>query len=124
MKYIVIDEEKNDNFVEEFDSKDEAIKAAANGWYRMTAYEKQRCRSYYVLESANPDPEADNHFDGNPIWKPEDESEITDAETDAAALFDGGWRSTDKEDLMDEYDLSEEDAEMLCNELEKLEARQ
>ncbi len=54
----------------------------------------------------------------------ENDSEITDAETDAAALFDGGWKSTDKEDLIDEYDLSEEDAERLCNELEKLEARQ
>mgnify|MGYP001363885076 CR=1 FL=1 len=40
----------------------------------------------------------------------------------AAALYDGGWRSTDKEQMMDEYDLEEQEAEAICNELEKMEA--
>lgn len=39
----------------------------------------------------------------------------------ASALFDGGWRSTDKEDLMTTYDLSEEEASEICEELAEME---
>lgn len=35
----------------------------------------------------------------------------------AAALFDGGWRSEDKEALMAEYELTDEEAEEICEEL-------
>lgn len=40
---------------------------------------------------------------------------------DAAALFDGGWRSTDKEDLIAEYELTEEEANEICEELKAYE---
>jgi len=47
---------------------------------------------------------------------------LRDITSSAAALYDGGWRSTDKEQMMDEYDLEEQEAEAICNELEKMEA--
>lgn len=67
MKYIIIDERKNDFFTEEFESKDEAIETAKSDWDCRTAYDKKRTEAYYVLESVNPDEDADDHFDGNPI---------------------------------------------------------
>lgn len=39
----------------------------------------------------------------------------------AAVLFDGGWRSSDKEQFMTEYDLTEVEAEGICNELREYE---
>ena len=41
--------------------------------------------------------------------------------TSAAYLYDGGWRKEDKEQLIAEYGLSEEDAQKICAELAKLE---
>lgn len=45
-------------------------------------------------------------------------------ETDAAALYDGGWRAGDREELMQEYDLTEDEATEICQLLEKLEDSQ
>lgn len=67
MKYIVIDELKNDMFTEEFETKEEAVKAADEEWDRLTESDKNRRTSYYVLESSNSDEEAEDHFDGNII---------------------------------------------------------
>lgn len=36
---------------------------------------------------------------------------------EVAALYDGGWRSEDKEDLISEYGFSEEEAEKICEAL-------
>ena len=68
MRYIVIDERKNDFFTEEFESKDEAIKTAKSDWNHRTEHDKKHTEAYYVLESVNPDEDVDNHFDGNPIF--------------------------------------------------------
>ena len=38
----------------------------------------------------------------------------------AAALYDGGWRSDDKDQLVEEYDLTEEEVEQLCENLAEL----
>ena len=67
MKYIIIDERMNDFFTEEFESKDEAIETAKSDWDHRTAYDKKRTEAYYVLKSVNPDEDADDHYDGNPI---------------------------------------------------------
>lgn len=40
---------------------------------------------------------------------------------EVAALYDGGWRSTDKEDLIKEYNLSEAQANEICEGLKELE---
>lgn len=39
---------------------------------------------------------------------------IVNFQSSAAALYDGGWRAADKEDLILEYDLYEDDAEKIC----------
>lgn len=39
----------------------------------------------------------------------------------AASLYEGGWRSSDKEELMKEYGLTREEADELVAELEELE---
>ena len=39
---------------------------------------------------------------------------MTDYRSSAAALYDGGWRAEDKEDLIAEYQFTEEEADELC----------
>lgn len=48
---------------------------------------------------------------------------LKDVSSSAAALYDGGWRSGDVDQLRAEYDLSEEEAQELCNALADLEER-
>ena len=71
MKYIVMQEKKkgaSDIFTTEFNDRHEAIKSAKNQWDYLTYREKKQNR-VYVLESINPDEEAENHFDGNIIYE-------------------------------------------------------
>ena len=68
MLYIVCDQVKNgDLFTEEFDDLEKAVKAANRDWEHMSDYDKNRREAFYVLESANPDESAENHFDGDPV---------------------------------------------------------
>lgn len=46
---------------------------------------------------------------------------IKDIESSAAALYDGGWRAGDREQLIREHDLTAEEADALCAELERIE---
>lgn len=39
----------------------------------------------------------------------------------AAALHDGGWTSNDREWLMDEYKLTPEEADLICQEIRWIE---
>jgi hypothetical protein len=41
-------------------------------------------------------------------------SEVKDLRASAAALYDGGWRAHDRDQLVDEYNLTEEDADAIC----------
>ena len=65
MKYLVIDQRKYDEFVEEFSTKEEAIAFADDEWERMAKADKDSTVAYYILESVNEDEEADDHFDGD-----------------------------------------------------------
>lgn len=67
MRYIVINERKNDFFTEEFESKDEAINSAKYDWNRRTEHDKKYTERFYVLESVNSDVDAEDHFDGDII---------------------------------------------------------
>ncbi len=70
MKYIVFDSNYSfdgDVFDQEFESKEEAIKEAKRQIDHLT-YREKKHRHVWVLESVNPDVEAENHFDGTPIW--------------------------------------------------------
>lgn len=71
MRYIVIDRRKDgtgDWFTNEHDDKQEAMKQAVSDWNHLT-YREKKVREIFVLESVNPDEEAPDHFDGNPIWE-------------------------------------------------------
>lgn len=72
MKYIVMDQIMNgDLFTEEFDTVDEAIETGEAEWEHLSRVDKNRRISFFVLESANPDVDAENHLDGNIVrrWK-------------------------------------------------------
>ena len=40
---------------------------------------------------------------------------LTDVQACASALYDGGWRSEDRDDIIDLYNLSEDDADAVCD---------
>ena len=66
MRYLVIDELKHEEiFVEEFETETEAIKKADAEFDSLTPGDKKRRVAFYVLESVDPDPESDDHFDGD-----------------------------------------------------------
>jgi len=67
MVYVLIDMVGGDMFTEEFNDRAAALIAAKNTWEGLTAHDKKRREAFYVLESVNPDEEAENHFDGDVI---------------------------------------------------------
>ena len=67
MKYIVMDGKSGDIFTEEFDSREDAISYADRDFEHLTASDKKHRDFYYILESINPDEDAENHFDGDII---------------------------------------------------------
>jgi hypothetical protein len=66
MKYLSI-YMKGDWFVDEFGTAQEAIDRAAEIFNHLTEREKEAAEGLYVLESVNPDEEADNHLDGDVV---------------------------------------------------------
>lgn len=42
----------------------------------------------------------------------------------AASLYDGGWRAEDRDQLIDEYNLTEEEADDICKGLAEIEEMQ
>ena len=48
---------------------------------------------------------------------------MMDYRTSAAYLYDGGWRVKDKDELMSEYRLTEEEADEICKVLAEYEAQ-
>ena len=72
MKYILIDWVKDgDMFTEEFETAEEAVKTASYEWEHLSTHDKNKRSEFYVLESVNPDADAEDHFDGNEVrrWK-------------------------------------------------------
>ena len=67
MKYIIIDVKKGDMFNKEFDNKAEALKQAEIDFSYLTKADIKEREAFYVLESANPDEEAENHYDGEVV---------------------------------------------------------
>lgn len=67
MKYILFDKRDDGQiFTEEFENKEEAIRRADITWERyITDNEKRHIVEFYVLESINPDEDAEDHWDGN-----------------------------------------------------------
>ena len=71
MKYLVCNEWLFGSFdtdVKEFEDRDKAIDQAKEDWRTMSVKERKKF-NVYVLESVNPDEDADNHYDGNIIYE-------------------------------------------------------
>lgn len=66
MKYIFICN-NGDEWTKEFDDKKKAIDTAEREWMSLSNRDKKKYESFLVIESANPDTEAENHFDGDII---------------------------------------------------------
>lgn len=72
MKYILIDWVKDgDMFTEEFETVEEAVETASYEWEQLSTHDKNRRSEFYVLESVNPDEDAEDHLDGDIVkrWK-------------------------------------------------------
>lgn len=69
MKYVVMDNKNGDLFNTEHETKEQALACAEEKWSYLTEKEKKDRESFFVLESENPDEEAENHFDGDIIKK-------------------------------------------------------
>lgn len=67
MKYIIIDVKKGDMFNKEFDNKAEALKQAEIDFSYLTKADIKEREAFYVLESINPDEDAENHYDGEVV---------------------------------------------------------
>lgn len=48
---------------------------------------------------------------------------LKDYVTSAGALYDGGWRSEEREELKETYCLTDDEVNRLCFELEKIDVR-
>jgi len=68
MKYIFIDEKDNDFYTLESDDALELIAKAKEEWQHLSSHDKKQRTTFEVRESVNPDEEAPDHFDGNPVW--------------------------------------------------------
>jgi len=42
---------------------------------------------------------------------------LKDVQSIAAALYDGGWRATDRDELIAEYELDVDEADAICAQL-------
>ena len=49
----------------------------------------------------------------------EDDTMLKDVSISAAALYDGGWRSTDAEELKTEYDLTDDEVRGIVDQLKE-----
>lgn len=67
MKYILFDQTETDAFTSEFDNLDEAIKAGDRDFGYLTDNDKKHRTAFYLLESCEPDEEAEYHYDGKII---------------------------------------------------------
>ena len=47
---------------------------------------------------------------------------MADIEFTSAALYNGGWRSDDRDELIEEYHLSEDEADAICKKLQEYES--
>lgn len=66
-KYIYIYGKMGSEWIEEFETLEAAKKHGDYDWNHQNDYDKKHCDYAYILESVNPDPDAPDHLDGNPV---------------------------------------------------------
>ena len=73
MKYLLMRTWGIDTQIDEFETAEEAIKTGKREWSHTCESDRKKCKEFYVLESVNPDENAEDHLDGNPIWDAKEE---------------------------------------------------
>ena len=64
MKYILIDMKNGDSFEEEFENLFQALETGKYSWNHLTREEQKNREAFYILESINPNQDAEDHLDG------------------------------------------------------------
>lgn len=64
MRYVVVDTKDGDMFTSECGTLEEATAEAEKQFACLTEADKKKRAAFYVLESVNPDEEAEDHLDG------------------------------------------------------------
>ena len=67
MRYVVMDIRGTDWFTTECETEEAAIKEAERQFNQLSEHDRKKRDMFYVLESVNPDEDADDHFDGNEV---------------------------------------------------------
>ncbi len=113
---VVITEVGCDEFVKDAgDSDDDAVRLAGDVWDHLSSGDKatHTVTAYRVEEGFM---EAGTTQDI--LWSSEDLKMTPEKAHDiACALYDGGWRSTDLDELRQEYDFTADEADMVAEEL-------
>lgn len=102
MKYVVVDGRRGDEYTTEWNTLEEALSDAEGQWYLLSDYDKKHTDYFYVLESANPDEEAENHLDGNPIKVYVEDGKILKYVIIDDRLLDGDEEKESKEMYLDD----------------------
>lgn len=68
-------------------------------------------------EDYEPEYDLDYNIEDRPAADP------VDLETEAAALYDGGWRAADRNAIQKEYDLTDDDTDVIVEKLAEYENR-
>lgn len=67
MDYILVKQKGDDSFDEEFEIKEDALKALDAEWYHLSKNDQKNYTSVYVLKSVQPNEEEEFHYDGDII---------------------------------------------------------
>ena len=67
--YLIVFERDTEIWSDNFATPERAIAELHDEWERMSRYDQNKTNAAYVLETANPDPTAENHFEGNIIYR-------------------------------------------------------
>lgn len=66
-QYILIEIKNGDWFTKYFETEEEGIKGGDFAFSYLTKVDKNHTEGFYLIKSANPDPDAPDHFDGDVI---------------------------------------------------------
>lgn len=119
---VVITTSGLDEFVTDVGpSMDGAVQEAKDVWEHLSKGDK---RTHTVM-ACMVDERYANGVIKDILWSSEDDTVLTDAQIQevAANLFDGGWRSSDRDEIMDEYDLSDGEADRMVEALKGIEGK-
>ena len=102
------------------DDEDEAIKEAR---YFSSRTSDKSAKVEIRMYKEDIEDESCDCFDYDTLdfQQEEEPDRIEDIESSAAALYDGGWRAEDRDQLIEEYNLHPDDADAICEKLAEYE---